>query len=97
MEEHKHTASESNEDQVAVWANEAYGIAGDKAVHERMQGSGDVTTTERQLLEEGYVYDNESLVVAQPNAAYSMAGQLTHASFVVRHDICLLFPLCMWQ
>ena len=30
---------------------------------------------ERQLLEEGYVYDNEDLVVARSNTAYSKTGQ----------------------
>ena len=34
-------------------------------------------TNYSQLLSEGYVYDNEGLVVAQPNAAYGMAGQTT--------------------
>ena len=72
------TASESNKALVATWPNEAYGKAGDRAVHEQVQGSGDITTTERQLLEEGHVYNNESLV-AQPNMAYSMAGQLIHS------------------
>ena len=37
----------------------------------------DCITDYNQLLGEGYIYDNEGLVAAQPNTAYDIAGQAT--------------------
>lgn len=49
------------------------------------QNDSDITEDYSQLLGEGYVYDNEDLVVAQLNAAYSAAGIYDcHTSYLGR-------------
>ena len=83
MNEDEYKAIESNEDLVAAQPNAAYGTAGDRTVHGQVQESGGSTATEKQLLEEGHVYDNEDLVVAQSNTAYDTAGQLVDSFFVL--------------
>ena len=90
MEEHERTAGESNENLPTACPNAAYGTAEDRAVRGQMLGNGGITANERQLLEEGYVYDNEDLVTAQLNAAYSTgrAGQLEIAPYAVGHHMC---------
>ena len=48
------------------------------------QGGGLHTVDENQVLLEGYIYDNEDIVFALPNAAYGTAGQ----SIIHRHRMC---------
>ena len=38
------------------------------------KGTGNIADY-KQILNEGYVYDNEDLIAAQPNTAYSNVGQ----------------------
>lgn len=42
-----------------------------------------IPNVERQLLDEGHVYDDENLVVAKLNAAYSEAGQTITQFFLL--------------
>ena len=60
----------------------------------KLPAEGNITSA--QLLEEGYVYDNEDLVVAQPNAAYDKTGKVNyHNSFHCQHQIWLPFYFYM--
>lgn len=67
---------------------------GKNRVQQPPQGEGGVMTDYSQLLSEGYVYDNERLVVARPNAAYATTGRITLVNFSVIiyiyiHDVCM--------